>query len=181
LSASRLLVALGVVTLLIAGAPRPKPSRPADAGPGGRPLAPVAGGVVTQPFGCTSLAIEPVAPWCPGGHFHTGLDLAAPYGAEVEAVAAGTAHVGLDPGGYGRYVTLDHGGGLTTLYGHLSSVSIASGASVQAGQEIGRVGSTGRSTGAHLHFEVRWNGRPADPGSYLGIAEPTAPTRTARR
>ena len=128
---------------------------------------PVTGAVLTQGFGCTSLVIEAADPACPGGHFHSGLDLAAPTGTQVRAAGAGRARLLWNPAGYGLYVLVDHGGGLQTLYGHLSEASIEDGAQVQAGEEIGRVGSTGLSTGPHLHFEVRRDGRAVDPAPLL--------------
>ena len=73
-------------------------------------------------------------------------------------------------GGYGNMVELDHGNGLTTRYGHLSRIGIAVGSAVQRGQLIGLVGSTGRSTGAHLHFEVRLNDKPINPRRFLSTA-----------
>ena len=85
----------------------------------------------------------------------------------VRAAAAGRARVLWNPTGYGLYVLVDHGGGLQTLYGHLSAASIEDGAQVQAGEEVGRVGSTGLSTGPHLHFEVRRDGRAVDPSPLL--------------
>lgn len=139
---------------------------PAAAGPGGLAW-PLAARVETQPFGCTAFALEPAASWCPSGHAHTGIDLAAPAGTPVHAAAAGRARVGWNPGGYGLYLVVDHGGGISTLYGHLESTAVLDGDVVAAAQEIGRVGSTGLSTGPHLHFEVRRDGRPVDPAPWL--------------
>jgi murein DD-endopeptidase MepM/ murein hydrolase activator NlpD len=70
-------------------------------------------------------------------------------------------------GGYGNLVLLDHGGGVSTAYAHQSAIMVSVGASVSAGQQIGQVGSTGNSTGPHLHFETRIGGNPQDPRSYL--------------
>ncbi|MSQ61724.1 MAG: M23 family metallopeptidase [Dehalococcoidia bacterium] len=70
-------------------------------------------------------------------------------------------------GGYGLYVTIDHGGGLQTLYAHASAIYVRPGDAVQAGQVVAAVGSTGKSTGPHLHFEVRQNGTTVDPSPYL--------------
>jgi murein DD-endopeptidase MepM/ murein hydrolase activator NlpD len=137
---------------------------------GGRPTAapgqlawPLTDWVETQAYGCTTFALEPVALWCPGGHFHSGVDMAAPAGTPVHAAAAGVATVAWDPNGYGLYLVVQHGGGVSTLYGHLESTAVVSGDPVAAAAEIGRVGSTGLSTGPHLHFEVRRGGRPVDP------------------
>lgn len=108
--------------------------------------------------------------WHPisGGYrFHTGLDLAAPQGAAVAATSPGTVVVAGWCGGYGECVTIDHGGGILTLYGHLSRIDVAPGQAVGQGQSIGLVGSTGRSTGPHLHYEVRINGQAVDPSAYL--------------
>jgi murein DD-endopeptidase MepM/ murein hydrolase activator NlpD len=128
---------------------------------------PLTGWVETQAYGCTSFELEPVAAWCPGGHFHSGIDMAAPAGTPVQAAAAGEARVELDPTGYGIYVVVQHGGGFATLYAHLESASLRTGDAVGAGDEVGRVGSTGLSTGPHLHFEVRRDGRPVDPVPWL--------------
>ena len=108
--------------------------------------------------------------WHPilGGYrFHTGLDFAAPQGAAVAATSPGTVVVAGWCGGYGQCVTIDHGGGVLTLYGHLSRIDVAPGQAISQGQSIGLVGSTGRSTGPHLHYEVRINGQAVDPSAYL--------------
>jgi len=134
---------------------------------GGDLLAPLVSAVLTQPFGCTDLVIEPADPSCPGGHFHSGVDLAAPTGSPVLSAIEGTVQVGHDPGGYGLFVVIDGGQGLSTLYGHLSAVDVRSGLWVAAGIQIGTVGASGLATGPHLHFEVRRQGRPVDPSPLL--------------
>lgn len=103
---------------------------------------------------------------------HHGVDLAAPVGAQVRAVAAGTV-IFADPyGGYGKFVVVRHNKGLTSHYGHCDSVAVSPGQSVRAGQVIARVGNSGRSTGPHLHLELRLNGVPTNPEHILpGITE----------
>ena len=98
---------------------------------------------------------------------HTGMDLVAPTGADVDATASGTIVQAGPNGGYGNMVEVDHGGGIVTRYGHLSQVLVMAGDKVQAGALIGRVGTTGRSTGPHLHYEVRRDGSPVDPSRFL--------------
>lgn len=98
---------------------------------------------------------------------HAGMDMAAPTGTAVGAAGVGTVVTARVLGGYGNAVVVDHGGGLSTLYAHLSAIDVAVGDAVGAGQLIGRVGSTGNSTGPHLHFEVRVLGTPVDPLGYL--------------
>jgi murein DD-endopeptidase MepM/ murein hydrolase activator NlpD len=99
------------------------------------------------------------------GRMHTGIDIAAPSGTPVSAAAGGQVVIAGWMGGYGNLIVIDHGGGMATAYAHLSAI-YASG-SVSQGQAIGAVGSTGNSTGNHLHFEVRVNGSPVDPMGYL--------------
>jgi len=94
---------------------------------------------------------------------HTGVDIGAPRGAPVQAAADGRVIYTGWFGGYGKIVIIDHGGGISTLYAHLSQILTEEGRSVRQGEIIGRVGSTGYSTGPHVHFEVRVNGRPIDP------------------
>ena len=99
---------------------------------------------------------------------HTGMDLAVPTGTSVRAALPGTVTVSTyNQGGYGYYVMIDHGSGLSTLYGHNSQLLVRVGQTVEAGDVIALSGSTGRSTGPHLHFEVRINGERTNPRSYL--------------
>ncbi|TMB72235.1 MAG: hypothetical protein E6J51_00610 [Chloroflexi bacterium] len=131
-------------------------------------------GVITQGFGCTSYPFEPYDPTCPTHHFHSGIDIATDYGTPVHASDGGIVHnftmgCGWGPGlcGYGRYVVMVHAGGFTTLYGHLSSWAVGDGVQVDKDTVIGYEGSTGNSTGAHLHFEIDLAGMPVDPLAYL--------------
>ena len=98
---------------------------------------------------------------------HTGLDLHGETGDAVRATADGTVTAAGWSGGYGRVVDVDHGNGLSSRYGHLSSIDVRVGQSVKTGQIIGKVGSTGRSTGPHLHYETRLRGEPIDPQKFL--------------
>lgn len=102
-----------------------------------------------------------------GGRSHHGIDVSAPRGTEVRASRAGTVVFAGSDGAYGRTVRIDHGGGQTTVYAHLSSTSVARGASVGAGRKIGGVGATGNATGNHLHFEVRTDGTAENPRRHL--------------
>jgi len=132
---------------------------------GSRFTYPIRGAVLTQGFGPSTLALEPAMFGFP--HFHTGLDLASANTTIVAAADGVAAVVGSGTTGYGNYVIIVHGGGFVTLYGHLSSASVSAGQTVTAGQPIGVEGTTGASTGVHLHFEVRLNGTPIDPSPYL--------------
>ena len=98
---------------------------------------------------------------------HSGVDMAAGMGEPIHACRAGTVIQAGWNGGYGNTIVVDHGGGMATLYAHQSSLGASVGAQVGAGQVIGYIGSTGASTGPHLHFEVRLNGSPVDPMPYL--------------
>ena len=122
---------------------------------------PVAGlpvaGRITSPFG---YRFHPILHTM---KLHTGVDIAAPIGTPVFAVGAGMVVWAGRRGGYGNAVIIDHGGGKATLYGHMSAVLVRSGQTVAGRQQIGRVGSTGISTGPHCHFEVRINGVPVNP------------------
>jgi murein DD-endopeptidase MepM/ murein hydrolase activator NlpD len=99
--------------------------------------------------------------------FHTGIDIGVGYGVPIRAADGGTVIYATWMGGYGNVIIVDHGNGLSTLYAHQSSLAVGTGARVSRGQTIGYVGSTGFSTGPHLHFEVRVNGNPVDPMGYL--------------
>jgi murein DD-endopeptidase MepM/ murein hydrolase activator NlpD len=122
---------------------------------------------ITQPFGCTDLAGEPYSPDCATHRFHTGIDLGVPTGTPVYAAAPGVAHVLPSDGGYGNLVLIAHGNGWFTLYAHLSRFVVHDGDVVRRGALVGRSGSTGFSTGPHLHFEIRSGQRPVDPCIYL--------------
>lgn len=99
--------------------------------------------------------------------FHAGEDIPAGYGAEILAAASGTVITAGWVSGYGNYTVIDHGGGMMTAYGHQSSIAVSVGQTVTQGQVIGYVGSTGNSTGPHLHFEVYINGSTVDPKSFF--------------
>jgi murein DD-endopeptidase MepM/ murein hydrolase activator NlpD len=98
---------------------------------------------------------------------HTGVDIGAPMGAKIVAADSGKVMFAGWQGGYGQTIIIDHGAGMSTLYAHQSKFAVSSGQSVKKGDVIGYVGSTGWSTGPHLHFEVRVNGTPTNPMSYL--------------
>jgi murein DD-endopeptidase MepM/ murein hydrolase activator NlpD len=107
-------------------------------------------------------------PFHAGAAMHPGIDLAGAYGTPIYATADGTVvRAGWNNGGYGNLVELDHGRGITTRYGHMSAILVHAGDHVKRGQQIGRMGSTGRSTGNHLHYEVRIDGRPVNPIPFM--------------
>lgn len=124
---------------------------------------PLAGYAINSPFGMRKM------PWEEGGRLHEGVDIAAPGGTAVRATLAGTVlRSGVD-GGYGRFVEIAHEGGLTSLYGHLGSHAkdLKVGAVVATGAVLGYVGSSGRSTGSHLHFEIRQDDKPLNPALFI--------------
>jgi murein DD-endopeptidase MepM/ murein hydrolase activator NlpD len=97
-----------------------------------------------------------------------GIDLACSYGTPIYATADGTVlRAGWNSGGYGNLVEVDHGRGITTRYGHMSAILVSAGQHITRGQQIGRMGSTGRSTGNHLHYEVRIDGRAVNPIPFM--------------
>ncbi len=138
---------------------------------------PVAGNV-TSPYG---YRVHPITGrWT----LHTGIDFGARSGTHIHACRGGTVVRASWYGGYGNAIIVDHGGGMQTLYAHQSAFAVGAGARVAAGQHIGYVGSTGNSTGPHLHFEVYINGRTVDPARGLPWALPdtvVAPPRGAVR
>jgi murein DD-endopeptidase MepM/ murein hydrolase activator NlpD len=128
---------------------------------------------ISQPFGPSTLALEPAYGGYP--HFHTGIDLVEPFGSPIFAADDGVvALVGISSSGYGNYVVIAHSGGLDTLYGHLSTGLVKVGQAVTQGQPVGLEGSTGNSTGPHLHFELRINQKPVNPTPYLPPGPPSA-------
>lgn len=116
---------------------------------------------VTSPFGWR---MHPILGY---RRFHAGIDIAAPSGSAIVAAASGTVIQAGYSGGYGNLTMIDHGNGVVSCYGHQSSISVGVGQHVSKGDRIGAVGSTGLSTGPHLHFEVRINGNPVNPMNYL--------------
>jgi murein DD-endopeptidase MepM/ murein hydrolase activator NlpD len=107
-------------------------------------------------------------PFHAGAAMHPGIDLAGSYGTPVYATADGTVlRAGWNSGGYGNLVEVDHGRGITTRYGHMSAILVQAGEHVTRGEQIGRMGSTGRSTGNHLHYEVRIDGRAVNPIPFM--------------
>lgn len=116
---------------------------------------------VSSPFGYRIHPIYKVR------KMHTGIDIDAPMGATIVAANSGRVILAGWNGGYGNCVIIDHGDGIATLYGHQSKILVSVGDKVAKGDTIGKVGSTGLSTGPHLHFEVRLNGKPTDPRKYV--------------
>jgi murein DD-endopeptidase MepM/ murein hydrolase activator NlpD len=130
-------------------------------------------GPITQGFGCTDYSAEPYPPpgySCPPKrpYFHTGIDIGGPYGSEVDSADGGIAYTYVSNYGYGLHIIVVHQNGFATIYGHLSRFAIADGQAVGKGEAIGYEGSTGNSSGPHLHFEVRLNNVPQDPCRYVG-------------
>lgn len=155
-------IAPGYWLALLDAPPTPAGYRP---GPGPRFAYPVRG-PETQPFGCTNFSLEPQTKDCRGG-FHAGIDLAPSEGTPIRAAGDGIAYALPDYQFYGNHVLVQHVGGLATVYGHMTRMNVGWGQQVKAGDLLGWVGSTGNSTGPHLHFEVRYGGVPVDPKPYL--------------
>ncbi|MEO8897996.1 MAG: peptidoglycan DD-metalloendopeptidase family protein [Candidatus Dormibacter sp.] len=124
-------------------------------------------GPITQGFGCTQFPFEPFDPNCATRHFHSGIDIAAPCGTNIAAADSGIAHTYYSDVGFGLHVIIVHGNGWVSVYGHMAGFAIGDGQTVHRGQVIGWEGSTGNSTGCHLHFEVDLNGNPQSPLAYL--------------
>lgn len=124
-------------------------------------------GPISQGYGCTPYTFEMYDPNCPSRHFHTGIDIAAGCGANIHASAGGYAYAYYSSWGFGYHVIIVHGNGWTTLYGHMSYIGVGGGQWVGRGQYIGNEGSTGNSTGCHLHFEIDRNGNSVNPYDYL--------------
>jgi murein DD-endopeptidase MepM/ murein hydrolase activator NlpD len=120
-------------------------------------------GAVTGSFG------ERIDPFNGEGAFHSGVDIASSYGQEVIAPADGVVVFADFQGGYGRAIVIDHSRGISTRYGHLANFAVACGQHVHRGDTIGYVGLSGRSTGPHLHYEVRINNTPVNPHKYLRV------------
>jgi murein DD-endopeptidase MepM/ murein hydrolase activator NlpD len=124
-------------------------------------------GPITQGFGCTPYPFEPWDPNCASHHFHSGIDIGASWGTPVGAGDAGIAYTYVSSYGYGNHVIIVHGNGWVSIYGHLASFAVGNGQGVGRGQTVGYEGSTGNSTGPHLHFEIRLNDVPQNPLQYL--------------
>jgi murein DD-endopeptidase MepM/ murein hydrolase activator NlpD len=161
-----------------ASRPAPGPSSGPSSGPSGPPPGPPAESARPAPSG-NARFIWPVDgrvgsgfgprrhPISGGTRMHTGVDIGAPSGAPIRAADDGTVVMVGPNGGYGNWTLIDHGGGLATGYAHQSTIGVARGQRVSRGDVIGRVGSTGASTGPHLHWEVRVNGNPVNPMGWV--------------
>jgi murein DD-endopeptidase MepM/ murein hydrolase activator NlpD len=108
------------------------------------------------------------SPWDGTREHHEGLDIGSPTGTPIKSPAAGTVIAATSWGDFGKHVTIEHGNGLRSFYGHLSALEVKAGQTVEKGQVIGLVGSTGKSTGPHLHYELLVEGKPVDPRGFLG-------------
>jgi murein DD-endopeptidase MepM/ murein hydrolase activator NlpD len=127
---------------------------------------PVTGEIdLTSPFGVR------MDPFVHEAAMHTGLDFRGEMGEPIHATAAGTVTIAGWTGGYGKMVEIDHGNGLATRYGHLSEIDVSVGDKIRIGQIIAKLGSTGRSTGPHLHYETRVNGEPVNPQKFLDAGD----------
>ena len=130
---------------------------------------PIARAAVSSRFGAR------IDPFLRRPALHTGVDFRGPSGYPVRCTAAGKVVTAGYTGGYGNMVEVDHGNGVTTRYGHLSSILVKPGQSLALGTVVGKIGSTGRSTGPHLHYEVRTRGRPIDPMIYIRAGADLSP------
>jgi murein DD-endopeptidase MepM/ murein hydrolase activator NlpD len=142
---------------------RPSLSAPRDPRPGliQQDGEPVSLGPVSSAFGWRRDPINGQS------RFHKGVDIRAAYGQPVPSVAGGRVVTAGEQGAYGLTVVVEHDSGIRTRYAHLSAVAVTPGESVERGQDLGRVGSSGRSTGPHLHFEVLEDGRPVNPATAM--------------
>ena len=177
-AAGSALAAALVATLACASAPKYRAGGRAERPPRGVELAP-ADSVETLPFAL----LPPVENWrCGrilspygyrghrsgnGGRLHEGVDIDAEWGEEIRAAAEGVVRYSGRRSGYGTLVIIDHAGDVSTVYAHMSYLTVRSGQRVSAGDRIGRAGRRGRATGIHLHFELRRGGRPVDPSPHL--------------
>jgi murein DD-endopeptidase MepM/ murein hydrolase activator NlpD len=123
---------------------------------------------VTSPFGVRT------DPLIGAAALHSGMDFRAPVGMDAKVTAPGVVVKAGWNGGYGRMVEVDHGQGFTTRYAHLSEILVSVGEKLSAGDSVGRTGSSGRSTGPHLHYEVRHNGEAVDPLTFLTVGKKIA-------
>jgi len=155
-------VMLTAGTLVLAGSAAPVPAAQALAASGHPWFVTPTWGWLSSPQGWRPDPFRPRA-W----QHHWGIDIAAEVGTPVLASAPGVVAFSGWYAGYGRTVYIDHGSGWTTLYGHLSETHVLVGQRVERGEEIGAVGISGRSTGPHLHFEIRRHHTPLDPLNYL--------------
>ena len=144
-------ITLEPVTQVILVGTQPPPPKSAT----GTYIRPFAAGRTTSNFGYR------------GREFHTGIDFAGPVGSTIVAADGGTVTFAGWMGGYGNSVIISHGGGIETVYAHCSALLVTKGQKVAQGEEIAKVGSTGRSTGPHCHFEVRLNGETVNPWGYI--------------
>ena len=119
----------------------------------------------TSPFGVR------MDPFVHEAAMHTGIDFRGEIGEPIHATAAGTVSIAGWTGGYGKMVEINHGGGLATRYGHMSEIDVSVGDKVRIGQIIGKIGSTGRSTGPHVHYETRVDGEPVNPQKFLDAGD----------
>jgi len=131
-------------------------------GPFSQDSNPVDGGVVTSGYG------RRLDPFTGKNTFHKAIDIGAPMGAPIQNLAEGTVTMASANGGYGNVVMVEHGDGWRSLYAHCDSMDVEPGQRVKAGEQLGTVGSSGRSTGPHLHLEIRHQGQRVDPAEVLG-------------